>query len=362
MDLAEPSRPASAAGRSGDPRIVRARAPLRLGLAGGGTDVSPYCDRYGGVTLNATIDKYAYAVIEPLQEPGRVRFVAADSREACEGAADPTIALDGRLNLHKGVYNRMVRDFNRGRPLGLRLTTHTDAPPGSGLGSSSTLVVAMIKAFVEWLNLPLSEYEIARLAYEIERVDVGLSGGRQDQYAATFGGFNFMEFHPGERVVVNPLRIKSWIISELEASLLLYFGGVSRDSARIIDEQADNVRRNDPTALEAMHALKEEAVSMKESLLKGDFGQLVASLRAGWEAKKRMATSISNAQIDEIYEIARKAGMHAGKISGAGGGGFMMMLVDPVKRMDVMRALAQRPGQVYTCHFTKYGTQGWKIY
>jgi D-glycero-alpha-D-manno-heptose-7-phosphate kinase len=260
------------------------------------------------------------------------------------------------------VYNRIVREFNGGRPLRLELTTHSDAPPGSGLGSSSTLVVAMIKAFVEWLNLPLAEYEIARLAYEVERVDAGLSGGRQDQYAATFGGFNFMEFHPGERVVVNPLRIKNWIISELEASLLLYFGGVSRDSARIIDEQAANVRRNDPAAVEAMHSLKEEAISMKESLLKGDFDQLVASLRAGWEAKKKMAASISNGEIEEVYEIARKAGMRAGKISGAGGGGFMMMLVDPVRRMDVMRALERRPGQVYTCHFTKYGTQGWKIY
>jgi D-glycero-alpha-D-manno-heptose-7-phosphate kinase len=220
----------------------------------------------------------------------------------------------------------------------------------------------MVKAFVEWLNLPLGEYDIARLAYEIERIDVGLAGGRQDQYAATFGGFNFMEFHPGERVIVNPLRIKNWILSELEASLLLYFGGVSRDSARIIDEQAANVQRNDASVLDATHALKAEAVAMKENLLKGDFEGLVQSMRAGWEAKKKMARSISNAQIDETYELALRAGMRAGKISGAGGGGFMMLLVDPVRRMDVIRALQQRPGQIFTCHFTKYGTQGWKLY
>jgi D-glycero-alpha-D-manno-heptose-7-phosphate kinase len=361
MRRAESSEAYAFVRSGGDAKIVRARAPLRLGLAGGGTDVSPYCDRYGGLTLNATIDKYAYAVIEPQPQSGRIRFAAADNREVWEDGAEATLRLDGKLNLHKGVYNRIVRDFNGGRPLGLVLTTHTDAPPGSGLGSSSTLVVAMIKAFVEWLNLPLGEYEIARLAYEIERVDVGLSGGRQDQYAATFGGFNFMEFHPGERVVVNPLRIKNWIISELEASLLLYFGGVSRDSAKIIDEQAENVKRNDATAVEAMHALKAEAIAMKESLLKGDFEALIESLRAGWEAKKRMARSISNARIEEAYELAREAGMRAGKISGAGGGGFMMMLVDPTRRMDVMRALGER-GQVSTCHFTKYGTQGWKIY
>jgi len=342
--------------------IVRARAPLRLGLAGGGTDVSPYCDLHGGLVLNATIDKYAYTVIEPRPGTTRVRLVAADRQESFESEEIPQLTLDGRLDLHKGVYNRIVREFNGGRPLALTMTTHADAPPGSGLGSSSTLVVSMVKAFVEWLNLPLGEYDIARLAYDIERVDVGLSGGRQDQYAATFGGFNFMEFHPNERVVINPLRIKNWILSELEASLLLYFGGVSRDSASIIDEQSANVKRNDETAIDAMHVLKAEAIAMKENLLKGDFDGLVESMQAGWEAKKKMARSISNPQIDETYELARKAGMRAGKISGAGGGGFMMLLVDPVRRMDVVRALQKMQGQFFTCHFTKYGTEGWKIY
>jgi D-glycero-alpha-D-manno-heptose-7-phosphate kinase len=340
--------------------IIRARAPLRLGLGGGGSDVSPYCDRFGGLTLNATIDKHAYTILEPL-ETGRIRLAAADRQDVWEGEAAPELPLDGRLALHRGVYTRIVREFNGGSPLALSMTTYTDAPPGSGLGSSSTLVVSMIKAFVEWLNLPLGEYEIAQLAYEIERVDVGLSGGRQDQYAATFGGFNFMEFHANERVIVNPLRLKNRFLSELEASLLLYFGGVSRDSAKIIDEQAANVGRNEAIAIEATHALKAEAIAMKESLLRGDFARLVDSLQAGWEAKKKMAKSISNPQIDEVYARAQRAGMRAGKISGAGGGGFMMMLVDPLRRMEVMRALEETGGEVFTCHFTKHGTQGWKI-
>lgn len=342
--------------------LIRARAPLRLGLAGGGTDVSPYCDQFGGLVLNATIDKYAYSIIQPDEAGSKVRFVAADRQQSWEGDAAPELALDGILDLHKGVYNRVVRDFNGGRPLPLTLTTHSDAPPGSGLGSSSTLVVSMLKAFVEWLNLPLGEYDIARLAYQIERVDVGLSGGRQDQYAATFGGFNLMEFHQGERVIVNPLRIKNWIMSELEASLILYFGGVSRDSAKIIDEQASNVRKQDAQAIEAMHALKQEAISMKENLLMGDFEGLIQSMNAGWQAKKRMAHCITNPQIESVYEQASQAGMRAGKISGAGGGGFMMLLVDPTRRMDVVRVLQQAGGQIFNCHFTEHGTQGWKIF
>ena len=341
---------------------VRARAPLRLGLAGGGTDVSPYCDDFGGLVLNATIDRYAYAIIEPGAPGSNVRFVAADRGLAWQSKLEPALPLDGNLDLHKGVYNRIVREFNGGVPLALSMTTHADAPPGSGLGSSSTLVVAMIKAYVEWLNLPLGEYDVARLAYEIERIDVGLAGGRQDQYAATFGGFNLMEFSAGERVVVNPLRIKNWIISEFEASLLLYFSGVSRESAHIIDEQVDNVRKKDAPAIDAMHALKQEAIAMKENLLMGDFPGFVDSMRAGWEAKKRMARSITNPLIEEVHAIAEKAGMLAGKVSGAGGGGFIMMFVDPVRRMEVIRALEPTAGRISQCHFTEHGTQGWKIH
>ena len=340
--------------------IVRARAPLRLGLAGGGTDVSPYCDIHGGYVLNAAIDRYAYAVIKTLDEP-YVRFVSTDQQKEKVKAVDEPLVLNGKLDLHKAVYNEMIQHYNGGKRIALELSTFCDAPAGSGLGSSSTLVVVMIRAFAELLNLPLDDYAIAQLAYKIERVDCALQGGRQDQYSATFGGFNFMEFYANDRAVINPLRIKNWIICELEASLLLFYTGVSRESAKIIADQSANVTSGSVDAIEAMHQVKHEALVMKECLLKGDFDGIVQSMRQGWESKKRSAKTVSNPHIDEIYNAAIKAGALAGKVSGAGGGGFMMFFVPPEKRMDVIRALNGFEGQVSNCHFTKHGTQAWRI-
>ncbi len=340
--------------------VVRARAPLRLGLAGGGTDVSPYCDIHGGYVLNAAIDRYAYAVIKTLDEPV-VRFVATDQQMEKVRPAEVPLPLNGKLDLHKAVYNHVVQNFNGGRPIPLELSTFCDAPAGSGLGSSSTLVVAMIRAFAELLNLPLDDYTIAHMAYQIERVDCGLQGGRQDQYSATFGGFNFMEFYAEERAVINPLRIKNWIICELESSLVLYFTGVSRESAHIIADQSSNVKSGAADALEAMHGIKREALAMKECLLRGDFPGLVESMRLGWENKKRSAKTVSNPHIDAIYDAAIHAGALAGKVSGAGGGGFMWFFVPTEKRMDVIRTLNGYGGQVSNCHFTKHGTQAWRI-
>lgn len=342
--------------------IVRARAPLRLGFGGGGSDLSPYCDTYGGFVLNATIDKYAYAILQP-RDGDEVELVASDQDLRIAGRTDEPFAFDGVLDLHKGVYNRIVRDFCDGRAPALTLTTMSDAPPGSGLGSSSTLVVAMVKAFVEFLNLPLGEYDVAHLAFEIERKDVGLSGGRQDQYAATFGGVNFMEFYAADRVVVNPLRIKNWIVSELEACTILCYTGQSRSSAVIIQEQIGNLSSSTSAdAVDAMHRVKLEALHMKESLLRGDFKRFVDAMNASWESKKRTARNISNERIEAIASAGVAAGARAVKVSGAGGGGFMMFFVDPDRRVPVIRALEAQDAQTFTCHFTKHGTEGWKIY
>lgn len=339
---------------------IRARSPLRLGLAGGGTDVSPYCDLHGGYVLNAAIDRYAYAVIKIL-DSAEIRFSANDLQTEVIMSLNERLVVEGGLILHKAVYNHMVQHFNGGKAIPLKLSTFCDAPAGSGLGSSSTLVVTMIRAFVELLNLPMDDYAMARLAYKIERIDCGLQGGRQDQYSATFGGFNFMEFYENERAIINPLRIKNWILCELEASLVLFFTGVSRESARIIADQSNNVRTGSEGSIVAMHAIKHEALVMKECLLRGDFGGLVDSMRLGWESKRRSAKTVSNLNLDKIYDAAMKSGALAGKVSGAGGGGFMLFFVPTERRMDLMRTLGTFNGQVSNCHFTKHGTQAWRI-
>ncbi len=338
---------------------VRARAPLRLGLAGGGTDVAPYCDQYGGYVMNAAIDKYAYAIVDEASD-GMVELHALDRGASLRCEPGDTASGDPALQLLAGVYLRISRDYLGGARPAVRIRTYSDAPPGSGLGSSSTLVVALVAALAEYFGLALGEYETAHLAYEVERCDLSLAGGKQDQYAAAFGGFNFMEFHRDDRVIVNPLRIKDWVMAELEASLLLYFTGVSRESARIIDEQSRNAASGKQASVEAMHRLKLEAVQMKEALLKGDLHAFARTMQAGWEAKKQMASSISNPMIDSIEAVAAANGATATKVSGAGGGGFMMFVCDPAERVRLSQALLTQGGSLLDFHFNKRGATAWR--
>lgn len=340
--------------------IIRSKAPLRLGLAGGGSDVSPYSDLYGGLILNATINLYAYCTIEETNN-GKIEIVASDLQQKLIYDESKTLPIDGQLDLHKGVYNRVVKEFNL-NSLSFRITTYSDAPAGSGLGSSSTMVVCILKAFVEWQNLPMGEYEIARMAYEIERIDLNLSGGKQDQYAAAFGGFNFMEFHKDDVVIVNPLRVKRWIIDELESSMVLYYTGASRSSANIIDEQKKNTSSGNQTAIEAMHRIKQSSVNMKMALLKGDIRTFASILGEAWEDKKKMASAISNTMIQDVFDVAMNAGAIAGKVSGAGGGGFIMFVVDPAAKRKLVDALNELDGVIMPFQFSEGGTHGWKIY
>lgn len=341
--------------------IIRSKAPLRLGLAGGGTDVSPFCDEYGGQVLNATIDRYAYCTIIP-ENSGEVAFSQLDTGNAAETVeAAERLEPEGPHMLAKAVYNRIVSDFNRGEPLSMRFATWSDAPPGSGLGSSSTLIVAMIKAYCEWLSIPVSDYDIAGLAYDIERRDLGLHGGHQDQYTAAFGGINFMEFYADNRVLVNPLRVKSWIVKELQASILLYYSSVSRHSSEIIDEQIKSVKSKNEKSLAATLQVKADALAMKEALLTGKIRRVADILGQSWQAKKNMAASITNSAIDDLMSRAMAGGAYAGKVSGAGGGGFLMLMIDPLKRPAIEAALEDAPGYFVPFHFEPDGAVSWRV-
>ena len=314
---------------------IRSKAPLRLGLAGGGTDVSPYCDLYGGLVLNATINLYAYCTIEETDN-GMIEIHSWDSGVHETLKSQRRLDIDGKASLIKGVYNRVVSDFDL-PPLSMRITTHNEAPIGSGLGTSSTMVVCILKAFAEWHNLPLGDY-------------------------AAFGGFNFIEFHANDLTIVNPLKIKRWIKDELEASMLLYYTGRSRLSAEIISEQQRNTREGNQEAIEAMHLIKQSAIDTKVALLKGDIGTMADLLQEQWKNKQKMASGITSNAIRKTIDVAMEAGAQAGKISGAGGGGYIFFFVDPTRKQAVADALTALDGHTMHFNFSEGGAQSWKIY
>ena len=339
--------------------IYRSKAPLRIGLAGGGTDVSPFCDLYGVAVLNATINLYARASII-CDDSSHIVLHAIDRGFRREYALSEEIIPEKGLELHAGVYNRIVRQFTH-QPVAMRLETYVDVPPGSGLGTSSALVVAILGAFTEMLSLPLGEYDIAQLAYEIERQDLRMPGGRQDQYAATFGGFNFMEFYGDNKVIVNPLRIHQRYLDELTHDLVLFYTQTRRDSSRIIENQAEAIASHHQLRTKATIKLKEQAFMMKEALLKGELRRLGEILNFGWEHKKQIADGITNPQIDSIYSTALQNGAIGGKISGAGGGGFMMFYCPENHRYRLAEALKPFGGFVVNYEFTQQGLSTWSF-
>lgn len=340
---------------------VRARAPLRLGLGGGGTDLPAYCDNHGGVVLNATIDRYAYAHLTRRAD-GQIIFKADDL--GTEEALQCSLGFDIRegLCLHRAVYHHMMREYNDGRAEPMTITTTIDVPAGSGLGASSALTVALIEAFTHAMQLPLGPYDIARLAFHIERVELGLMGGMQDQYAAAFGGFNFIEFLQGNAgVIVNPLRLRRDYLNEFESSLVICFSGQSRESADIIKQQVGGLREMNDATLAAMHEIKQDAHRMKVGILSGDMRAMAEVLRSSWLSKKRTAPSVSNSTVERLLEVAMESGAWAGKVSGAGGGGFIMLLIDPEFRFGLIRRLNEEGGDASAVKLTFEGAEAWAV-
>lgn len=336
--------------------LIRSKAPLRISFAGGGTDVSPYTEEQGGLVLNVTIDKYSYATLQLSGAP-HITVQSLDYDVIAKYDVDKPLPYDGRLDLVKAVINRLTPEDST---QGLDVFMHTDAPPGSGLGSSSSLVVCLIGLFQQWRHLPLTNYDVAELAYDIERVDMAIQGGRQDQYAATFGGFNFIEFAK-DATIVNPLRIPPETVNELNYNLLLCYTGKTRLSAGIIQAQVNNYVHREEEVLRAMGELKTIATAMKNALLQGHLHDFGALLHEAWLNKQKMAKQISPPFIQELYATARQEGALGGKISGAGGGGFMMVYCPFQRKHRVAAALERMGARVVDFHFDFRGLQTWEV-
>jgi D-glycero-alpha-D-manno-heptose-7-phosphate kinase len=337
--------------------IIRSRAPLRISFAGGGTDVSPYMEEKGGLVLNATINRFAYVTIIP-KENNDVEITSLDYDVTLKYTINKEIAFDGQLDLIKGVINKFRSNY--GLNHGFKVFVHSDAPPGSGLGSSSAIATALIIAFAKLLKLPLTPYELAELAFEIERLDVGLKGGKQDQYASAFGGINFIEFNR-DVTVVNPLRIEKDTLNELEYSLVLGYIGSTRASGKIIERQVKNYEKGKEDSLVAMDNIKRLAFEMKNALLRRELHKFGELLNEEWLWKKKMAEGISNEKIDEIYSKALDAGAIGGKISGAGGGGFMFFYTEFDRKVSVINKLKELGVQILPFSFVEDGASAWEV-
>jgi D-glycero-alpha-D-manno-heptose-7-phosphate kinase len=332
---------------------VRSRAPLRLGLAGGGSDVPSYANKYGGCVLNATVGLYVYCAVWTANETS---FRSEDLR--LSERHDPTVPLAKlKLQLHHAAHRVLCERFPVVASQNVGVSTFSEVPAGSGLGTSSTVVVAIVDAYRTYFSLPIDEYDLAALAVYIERGYLKQAGGLQDQYAATFGGINFIEFG-SERVIVNPLRVRPEIVSEFESHLVMFFSGQSRDSSQIITDQSASVERG-AVRLEAMHQVKAESYAMKDALLRGDIPEMANVLTRGWEAKKATSASVSNATINRIYDAAMANGALAGKVSGAGGGGFMFFVVEPENRARICDKLNSMGLVQFLVRFTEAGVQSW---
>lgn len=335
--------------------ILRSKAPLRISFGGGGTDVDPYRSLYGGCTLSTTIDKYAYASCRPRKD-SVIEVQSLDYNIVAKYDTGQPFIMDGELDLAKAVISELKQ---KRASRGFDLFMHSDAPPGSGLGSSSTMVVALVSLFKEYYRRPLTSYEVAALAYHIERDVLGLKGGMQDQYGATFGGFNFIEY-TGDKVIVNPLRLDPATLHELHYSLILCYTGRTRQSAGIIDNQMQNVEDGDRKAVHATHALRDLCVDMKNALLQGDLASFGNLLHESWLQKKKIANRITNARIDKLYAESRKLGALGGKIVGAGGGGYLLLFVPFDRRHRIKKRLVELNAAPVDFNFDYDGVVTWR--
>ncbi len=333
--------------------IIRAKSPLRISFAGGGTDLPHYYEEQGGAVLSSTINRYAYVSLYPRDDAG-VRMRSLDLNVEVSYAVDEDPPRDGVLELAKAVVRRM------GVEVGFNLDVRCDAPPGSGLGGSSAVTSAMIGALAEYTNTVLDPYELAELNFVIERVDLGIAGGKQDQYATTFGGFNLIEFHK-DRVLVNPLRIPQGILNDLEAHLLVCYLGQVRPDLGLVQKQARYYKEGRAETIAGLQALHQLAYEAKEALLKGRLRRFGELLSAAYENKKRMNPHVAEGtKAEELYQLAMHRGATGGKLLGAGGGGYLLLFCETDRQHTLRQELERHGGRFTDVAFDDHGLQTWR--
>jgi D-glycero-alpha-D-manno-heptose-7-phosphate kinase len=335
--------------------LVRAKAPLRISFAGGGTDVTPFPEREGGCVLSSTINRYAWGTLRPRTD-GKICIDSLDLGLSLTYSSRSSLTYDGQLDLAKAAIHRLGGDQDGGYDFFL----HSDAPPGSGLGSSSAMMVVLVGLLKEFHHLPLTDYETAELAYSIERIDLGIPGGMQDQYAAAFGGFNFIEFL-ADRVVVNSLKLSPDIQNELEYNLLLCHTGKVRATEHIIDDQVRRYEGDDPDTTDALKEIKALTSEMKNALLRRQLDEFGRLLDLEWHHKRRMSPRISNRDLDDLYDVARQAGALGGKITGAGGGGYMLLYCPFEKKHLIADRLRSLGCDIKDFALEPLGLQTWRV-
>lgn len=337
---------------------AKAKAPLRIGLAGGGTDISPYCDIFGGEVVNAAISLYARAMVKPTV--ANIFTFTHDDLDPVSFPLNKPITLSGGpYDLHAGVVNRFLKHYGNFAG-GISIETTVDVPLGSGLGTSSTLIVSIVGVLHEYLGITADKKDIAALACSIEREDLEHAGGKQDQYAACFGGINTIKFLQGGEVQLEPITSSEAFMDQFQENLLLFYTNHNRHSSRIIEEQIRHVENRDLDPLEAMHQLKEQSRLLRLAIEREDYGAIALLIDQGFTQKKKMASGITNEWIDRIYDTVKEAGALAGKISGAGGGGFMIFCVSSSTVGKVREALLNFAGREYHFHFDRDGLTTWR--
>ncbi len=341
--------------------IIKSKAPLRIGLSGGGTDIENFSVKYGGLVINSAINLYVHTVIEEKRNK-KIIFESLDLGKKIILKSDLILDIDGKFDIYKSIYNFFIKKFIK-KPVSFHLKTYSDVPQGSGLGGSSTMIVSIIKAFAEWFKISLSKYDVAMIAYKIERKDLKLVGGVQDHFSASYGGFNYIEIKKKtNKIKIKPIKISNYMKNELSSKFLLLYTGISRGSEKIIESQISYIDKNQKKSIQAMIKMKKNTKNMRSYLMNDKkVKDIIKILKSNWLYKKKTGKGVSNLSVNKIIEKLYKLKSEAVKISGAGGGGFILIVTPTENIFNIKNNLKFTGISFFNFGFEDRGVHSWIV-